>query len=143
MNSALLLESALQFARGGSQSDYRAFRTSNRKELNMAYYLFQAAYTSEAWATLLKKPQNRFEVVRAAIEKLGGSLEGGWFAFGEYDLVLIAQFPDNSKSAAFALATAAGGALENAQNTPPVTFDEGLQTMKHTPETRYWPPEKA
>jgi len=140
MNSALLLESALQFARRGSQSNYSAFRTSNRKELNMAYYLFQAAYTSEAWATLLKKPQNRFEVVRAAIEKLGGSLEGGWFAFGEYDLVLIAQFPDNSKSAAFALATAAGGALKSAKTTPLMTFDEGLEAMKHASKTGYRPP---
>ena len=48
----------------------------------MAYYLFQAAYTPEALAALIKKPQNRIEVVTKVVEKLGGRVLGGWFCFG-------------------------------------------------------------
>ena len=55
----------------------------------MPHYLFQAAYTAEAWKSLTRKPQNRFEAVRPAIEKLGGKIEGFWFTFGDYDLVGI------------------------------------------------------
>jgi hypothetical protein len=40
----------------------------------MPLYMTQFAYTSEAWAALAKKPQNREEVLRALIEKLGGRL---------------------------------------------------------------------
>ena len=53
----------------------------------MAHYLVQVAYTSEAWANLVKKPQSRMEVVGAAIENLGGRIEGAWLTFGDYDTI--------------------------------------------------------
>jgi len=46
----------------------------------MPQYLIQAAYTSEALQALIKNPHGRTEVVRAAIEHLGGKLIGGWAA---------------------------------------------------------------
>jgi uncharacterized protein with GYD domain len=46
----------------------------------MAYYMGQAAYTAEACAALIRHPQNRREVVKQTIEKLGGRLEGFWLA---------------------------------------------------------------
>jgi uncharacterized protein with GYD domain len=58
----------------------------------MGYYLIQVSYTPEGSAALIKKPQNREEAVRKFIEKLGGSLEGFWFAFGDYDVVLIVGY---------------------------------------------------
>ena len=42
---------------------------------------------AEVCAAFLRKPQNRHETVRKVVEKLGGSLEGFWFAFGDYDVV--------------------------------------------------------
>src|ERR1700674_2663354 len=63
---------------------------------NMPLYMYQAAYTSESWAAQLKNPQNRVEAVgRAACEAVGGKLVGGWYCFGDYDLVIIADVPDN------------------------------------------------
>ena len=41
----------------------------------MPHYLVQAAYTPEAWAAQVKNPQDRAEVVRPAIEALGGKLQ--------------------------------------------------------------------
>jgi hypothetical protein len=40
----------------------------------MARYLFQASYTSEPWAAQVSNPQNRIEVIRPVIERLGGRL---------------------------------------------------------------------
>jgi uncharacterized protein with GYD domain len=57
----------------------------------MAHYLLQVAYSSEAWAAMLKKPQDRLAIVAKAIEKLGGNMVGGWLCFGEYDTVAILQ----------------------------------------------------
>ena len=34
----------------------------------MARYLFQASYTSEAWAAQVSNPQNRIEVIRVRHE---------------------------------------------------------------------------
>jgi uncharacterized protein with GYD domain len=52
----------------------------------MPHYLQQIAYSIEGWKTLVKKPQNRIEAVRPAIEKLGGKIESAWFTFEDYDM---------------------------------------------------------
>ena len=40
----------------------------------MASYLVQAAYTSEALASLMKTQENRTEIVKKTAKKLGGKL---------------------------------------------------------------------
>ena len=106
----------------------------------MAYYMLLASYTPEAWAKLVKKPQNRMEVVRSTVEKLGGSVEGSWFAFGEQDIVLICKMPNAVSAAALSIAAAAGGALKSAKTTPLLTFEEGQQAMKQAAKSGYRPP---
>jgi uncharacterized protein with GYD domain len=97
----------------------------------MPLYLYQAAYTSESWAAQLKNPQNRVEAVgRAACEAVGGKLVGGWYSFGEYDLVIIADVPDNESMSAIALAIAAGGALKAGKTTVLMTGAEGVAALK-------------
>ena len=97
----------------------------------MALYMYQAAYTSESWAAQLKNPQNRVEAVgRAACEAVGGKLIGGWYSFGEYDLVIIADVPDNVSMSAIALAIAAGGALKAGKTTVLMSGAEGVAALK-------------
>ena len=106
----------------------------------MPYYLFHGSYTAEAWADLVKKPQNRTEVVRSAIENLGGTLVGAWLSFGEDDVVAICSLPDNVSAAAFSLAVAAGGALKSSKTMPLMTFEEGVEAMKKAAKSSYRPP---
>lgn len=75
----------------------------------MPRYMYEVAYTPEAWGTLMKKPQDRIEAVRPAIRKLGGRIEAAYFAFGDYDLVAIASMPDNVSAAAFSIAASGIG----------------------------------
>jgi uncharacterized protein with GYD domain len=104
--------------------------------------MFQGAYTAEAWKSLTKKPANRFKAISPAIEKLGGSIESGWFMFGEYDFIIIAKMPDNVSAAAFSLAVASGGSLKSSHTTPLMTVEEGLQAMKKAGTSGYRPPGK-
>ncbi|HWC76228.1 MAG TPA: GYD domain-containing protein [Blastocatellia bacterium] len=106
----------------------------------MAYYLLQGAYTSEAWKTLVSKPVNRLDAIRPVIEKLGGKVEQAWFAFGDYDVVLIMQMPDNVSAAAFALAVAAGGAFKSHKSTPLMTMAEGIEAMNKAAGAGYKAP---
>jgi uncharacterized protein with GYD domain len=108
----------------------------------MAHYLIEVGYTPEAWKGLLKKPEDRTKAIRPVIEKLGGSLDGAWFTFGDYDLVLIVQMPDNVSAAAFSLAAAAGGALRTIKTTPLLEITEGLGAMKLAAHAGYRPPGK-
>ena len=106
----------------------------------MAPYLLQVAYTPEALARLVSNPHNRIEAVRPAIEALGGQVVGAWNAFGEYDVILILEMPDNVAAAAFAIAAAAGGALRAVKTTPLLTIDEGVEAFVRVPQSGYQPP---
>jgi uncharacterized protein with GYD domain len=97
----------------------------------MALYMYQAAYTPESWAAQLKNPQNRVEAVgKAACEAVGGKLVGGWYCFGEYDLVIIADVPDDESVSAMAMAIAAGGAVKASKTTKLLTGAQGVEAMK-------------
>ncbi len=106
----------------------------------MSYFLLQGAYTPEAWKALVGNPQNRIDVIRPVIEKLGGSVEGAWFSFGDYDVVLIMQMPDNVNAAAFSLAVAASGAFKSHKTTPLITMADGIEAMKKAAGAGYRPP---
>ena len=106
----------------------------------MARYLFQASYTSEAWAAQVNNPQNRIDTIRPVIEQLGGRLESAYLCFGDYDVVVIVEMPDNISAAAFSLATSAGGALKAIKTTPLLTVEEGIEALKKAAGAGYRPP---
>jgi len=108
----------------------------------MAHFLAQLTYTPEAWAAQLKNPQDRVEIVRPLLERLGARFESVYFAFGEYDIVLIVEAPDNVSAAAFSLAITAGGAMKAVKTTPLMTVEEGIAAMRKAGEaaSSYRPP---
>ena len=106
----------------------------------MSTYLIEVAYTPDAWAAMVKQPQNRLEAVRPVVEKLGGRFEHAWLAFGEYDIIGVVELPDNTNAAAFAMAAAAGGALKAFKTTPLLSVEEGVEAMRKAQEAGYRPP---
>ena len=106
----------------------------------MPHYLIQAAYTSEGWAGLVKAPQDRAEAVRPIVERLGGKLTDFYLSFGKYDIVGLAEFPDNASAAAFSIAAAAGGAVKTVQTTTLMTVQEGMEAMRKAGQAGYRPP---
>lgn len=108
----------------------------------MAHYLLQVGYTSEAWASIIATQSNRLDAVKPVIEKLGGKIEGGWLAFGDYDLITIVQMPSNVDAAAFSLAASAGGAVRSIKTTPLLTMEEGQAAMKKAAAAGYKSPVK-
>jgi uncharacterized protein with GYD domain len=105
----------------------------------VASYLYQISYTSEAWAALVKRPQNRVEVVRKVVEKLGGKVEAFWFAFGDSDLIGVIEMPDNASAAAFSVAISAGGACKSVKTTSLLSIEEGIEAMKKAGGSGYKP----
>jgi len=105
----------------------------------MAHFLFQVSYTPEAWKKLVANPVNRAEVLKPVVAKLGGKLENGWFTFGEYDVVVLAQMPDAVAAGAFAVAVGAGGACKTVKTTQLFGFEEGLSMCKKAADCGYLP----
>jgi uncharacterized protein with GYD domain len=107
----------------------------------MPFYLYQCAYTPEAWAAQVENPQDVRQRIDAMMNKLGGEVIGIWYAFGEYDLVAVIEMPDNTSDAAAAIAIAAGGAVRAAKTTPLITIEEGLDALRAAAKSLYLPPE--
>jgi len=110
---------------------------AGRQGDSMALYMHQISYTLEAWQALVADPQDRTEAVRPAIEKLGGKMVTGWFAFGDYDLIAITEFPNAISAAAIAIAFAAGGACRSVKTTQLLSVSEGLEALRLAGNTGY------
>ena len=79
----------------------------------MPKYLVQASYVGEGLHGLLKEGgSSRKGTVAQLIKGMGGTLESFYYAFGEHDVIGIAEFPDNETAAAFALAINASGTVK-------------------------------
>jgi uncharacterized protein with GYD domain len=109
----------------------------------MPSFMVQVSYTSEALAALIAKPQDRTEMVKKVAKKLGGKIQGAWLAFGDYDLVLVMEMPDNVSAAAIALASAGGGSCKAVKTTPLLTIEEGLAALAKAATSGYKPIEPA
>ncbi len=106
----------------------------------MPLYMYQASYTSEAWKTQIQNPQNRLEQLRPMVEANGGKILGFYYAFGEYDVVVIIEAPDNVSISALAIAIAGSGALKDGKTTVLMSAEEGLEAMRRAGGTGYRPP---
>ena len=106
----------------------------------MAKYLIQANYVGDGVKGLLKDGGTGR---RAAVEKLfgsvGGKVEAFYYAFGETDLFIIADIPDNITAAALSLTVNAAGAA-TARITVLMTAEEVDAAAKRLPS--YRPPGK-
>ncbi|MBW3665433.1 MAG: GYD domain-containing protein [Actinobacteria bacterium] len=78
----------------------------------MPKYLYQARFAPEGAAGLRREGgTSRRDTIGALAEAHGGSLESFHFAFGDVDVFLIVDMPDNATAAALALAVSASGAV--------------------------------
>ncbi len=106
----------------------------------MAHYLVQVSYSNDAVADLVKNPQDRAAVIRSLIEQLGGKLHGFYYAFGDYDVVVIAEAPDNVTMASVAMAVGASGSMKSFKTTVLMSPEEGVEAMRKAGGVGYKPP---
>ena len=106
----------------------------------MAKYLWHAKYTSSGAKGLEKEGgTGRREAVDKLIANLGGTLEAFYFAFGETDVYVISDLPDNTTAAAAALAVESSGAVDI--KTTVLLTPEEVDRAVHT-TVGYRPPGK-
>ena len=79
----------------------------------MAKFLWMASYTTDGVKGVLKDGgTSRRDAVQKMIESAGGKMEAFYFAFGDADVYVIADFPDNGSAAAVSATVNASGAVE-------------------------------
>src|SRR5262249_43176855 len=97
-------------------------------------YLYQVAYTSESLAAQIKNPQDRLEVVGKQLnDAVGARILAGGYSYGEYDISVVVDAPDDVTMAAVAVAVAAGGAVRAAKTTPLLNGSQWLAALRKAP----------
>jgi uncharacterized protein with GYD domain len=78
----------------------------------MSKFLIEASLTAQGAKGLQTEGGTaRKEAVTKAVKSVGGSLESFFFGFGDHDVFVIADFPDNESAAAMAIAVNSSGAV--------------------------------
>ena len=96
----------------------------------MPKFLCTAGYTAEGLQGVVKDTASgRKAAVQKAVKGLGGKLEAFYFSFGDDDVVLIVDLPDNTAAAAMSLAVGSSG-LVQLRTTPLLTVEEVDKAIK-------------
>jgi uncharacterized protein with GYD domain len=114
-------------------------RYRDNKEANMPLYLYQAAYTPESLAAQIKNPMDRLEVVGGQLKSSGVRVVTGGYSFGDYDISLVLDAPDDTAMAAVSVAISAGGAIRNARTTKLLSGSEYVEALRKASSITYKP----
>lgn len=102
----------------------------------MGKYLICGKFVGEGVKGLLQEGGSaRVSVVEKLFESLGGKLECFYYAFGEYDTILIGEVPDNVSMASFSLTVSASGRIAP-KTTVLITPEEMDAVVKKSPPYR-------
>lgn len=102
----------------------------------MPKYLIQANYVGEGVKGLLKEGgSSRRAAVEKLFESVGGKVEAFYFAFGQTDVFVVADVPDNVSAAALSLTVNAAGTATS-KVTVLMTAEEMDAAVKKTTSYR-------
>jgi uncharacterized protein with GYD domain len=106
----------------------------------MPLYMTQVSYTSAAWAALTQNPEDRSEAFGRLAESMGGRLLSLYNSFGEYDVVVIYEAPDEVTAASIILAAITPGHLSKVKTTVLLSAEEGVEAMRRAGGATYRAP---
>ena len=102
----------------------------------MAKYLVSGNYKAEGVAGLVKDgASGRVKAIKKLCESAGGKVESVYFAFGDHDVYVIADLPDNTAATALAIAVNGTG-IVSVKTTVLMTPAEVDEAVKKTPKYR-------
>jgi uncharacterized protein with GYD domain len=96
----------------------------------MPLYMTQFAYTPDAWAALTRDPVDRAQAFSRLAEQLGARMINLYYAFGDYDGVILMEAPDDVTAAAVVLAAVSPGHVKTVKTVPLLTVDQAMEAMR-------------
>jgi len=101
----------------------RPLRPEGMEEPAMPHYVTLVRYTSQGISKIKDSP-SRLDAARKAAEAEGGKIQTWYLTMGQYDAVLISEFPSDEACAKFTLSASALGNIST-------------ETLKAFPEADY------
>jgi len=109
----------------------------------MPAYMFQFTYSAEAWAALVRKPQDQTAAVDGIAKAVGGHLISLFYHMGDYDGTAIIEAPDDAAANAAVMATVASGAIRSSKTTRLYSSKELVEILGKAGKTPYRAPGKS
>ncbi len=100
----------------------------------MTFYLCQAKISKETMNALVQSPQDRMIAMTRVLKGIGGRLHYYFFCFGQYDIVLVFELPDNVTAASLAMTLTASGSVSEVDTTVLLTMEEAIVAMQKAGE---------
>ena len=98
----------------------------------MPTFMSQFSYSTETWKQLADNPEDRRDSIEPLLESLGGRLIAVYYAFGDYDGVVIFEAPDGVAAAAAVIAAISPGHVSSVKTTRLLTTDEMREALAKT-----------
>jgi uncharacterized protein with GYD domain len=109
----------------------------------MSMYLARFTLTPATWARLIEKPEDRRQTLEPVFAAAGGKLHGFWYAFGDADGYVLAEFPNDVVAASTVTKVAASGAFALVSTTKLLTVEEMLEALRDSGRVEYRAPGAA
>ncbi len=98
----------------------------------MQKFLFQLAYTPRTWSTQVRNRDSMLDQVTPLLGRCEGHLDSCFFALGDVDLIMVADFAGPEGAALFSLAATAQGA--SVKTTALLTTEQTHSAMRRAAE---------
>jgi uncharacterized protein with GYD domain len=107
----------------------------------MLHFLVQFSYASESVREMIGQPHVDLAAQASAMaSSLGAKLLGYWYAFGEFDGVVLMEAPDHISAASISMAIRSTGQVSRLETTVLFTMDEAQKAMANVAGATHLPP---
>jgi uncharacterized protein with GYD domain len=94
----------------------------------LSHYILLIKWTEQGIGKINESP-DRFSSFKAMLEKVGGKLIGGYYTFGEYDVVIVMEAPKDEAVMSLMLKVGSAGNVRT-KTLKAFTAEEGIKIIK-------------
>ena len=95
----------------------------------MSHYILLTNWTQQGINTIKDTISDRYTSFKASVEKAGGKLIGGYYTFGEYDVVVVIEAPNDETVMSLMLKVGSAGNVRT-KTLKAFTAEEGIKIIK-------------
>lgn len=109
----------------------------------MPQFLIQFNYVPRSKRALIEQPKvDHAAQASKMVASLGGTVLDYWYAFGEFDGMVLIEAPDSSTVAAIAMAIGGTGEVSRLETTVLMTMSEAREAARKAGTATHLPPDE-
>jgi uncharacterized protein with GYD domain len=99
--------------------------------LHLSHYILLINWTEQG-ISKIRESSDRYSSFKASVEKAGGKLIGGYYTFGEYDVIIIIEAPNDEAVMSMMLKVGSAGNVRT-KTLKAFSAEEGMKIIKDLP----------